>query len=58
MYWCNLILQAITNRKPGQVGASMYSRSDSQFSVCSQRGKQPRTCTGAWQGGAFPTSTG
>ena len=27
MYWCNLILQAIMNRKPGQVGASMYSRS-------------------------------
>jgi len=27
MYWCNLILQAITNRKPGQVGASMYGRS-------------------------------
>jgi len=27
MYWCNLFLQAITNRKPGQVGASMYSHS-------------------------------
>ena len=23
MYWCNLILQAITNRKPGQVGDVM-----------------------------------
>jgi hypothetical protein len=27
MYGCNLILQVIINRKPGQVGASMYSRS-------------------------------
>jgi Protein of unknown function (DUF3175) len=27
MYWCNLILQTVTNRKPGQVGASMYCRS-------------------------------
>ena len=27
MYGCNLILQAIINRKPGQVGASMYGRS-------------------------------